>query len=50
VILLTAGYLASLLMPDGSTVDERLKNATLWRWLHERRLHGTQAAAAGPPS
>ncbi|MCX6633954.1 MAG: sodium:solute symporter [Acidobacteria bacterium] len=50
VILLTAGYLASLLMPDGSTVDERLKNATLWRWLDECRLRRAQAAVAGPQS
>jgi SSS family solute:Na+ symporter len=40
VILLTAGYFASLLLPDGSTADERIRNATLWRWLHERRQRG----------
>lgn len=37
VILFTVGYLGSLLLPDGSTADERLQNATLWHWLHERR-------------
>jgi SSS family solute:Na+ symporter len=38
VILFTAGYPGSLLLADGSTADERIQNATPWRWLRQRRL------------
>jgi SSS family solute:Na+ symporter len=37
VILFAVGYLGSLLLPDSSSADERVKDATLWHWLHERR-------------
>ncbi len=37
VILLVVGYTGSLLLADSATADERIRNATLWHWLHERR-------------
>jgi len=38
MILLAVGYVASLLLADGSAGDERVREATLWRWLRQRRM------------